>query len=254
MLTLLTIPCLSDNYAFVLHDDATGHTALIDAPESAPILSALSARGWTLSEIWLTHHHWDHVDGVADLVKATGAKLTGAAADAHRLPPLDRACGDGDRFTFAGHEVQVMDVSGHTIGHVAFYVAAAKAAFTGDSLMAMGCGRLFEGTPDQMWDSLSRLAKLPPDTLICSGHEYTASNAAFAVTIEADNPALTARISAIQTARAADQPTVPSLLSDELASNPFLRAHLPEIKAALHMENSPAARVFAEIRQRKDNF
>lgn len=254
MLTLLTIPCLSDNYAFLLHDNTTGQTALIDAPDSAPILSELAARGWSLGEIWLTHHHWDHVDGVADLVAATGAKVTGAAADSHRLPPLERACGDGDGFRFAGHEVQVMDVSGHTLGHVAYYVPAAHAVFTGDSLMALGCGRLFEGSPDQMWHSLSRLAALPKDTLICSGHEYTASNAAFAITIEPENTALKARINTIQQARAADQPTVPSRLSDELATNPFLRAHLPMLKAALHMKDSPDASVFAEIRQRKDNF
>ncbi|MDE9449720.1 hydroxyacylglutathione hydrolase [Aliiroseovarius sp. Z3] len=254
MLTLVTIPCLSDNYAFLLHDEASDETALIDAPEAAPIHAELSARGWTLSEIWLTHHHWDHVEGVSELVKATGAKTIGAKADAHRLPDLDRAYVDGDKFQFAGHDVQVIDVSGHTVGHIAFYVPDAGSAFTGDSLMALGCGRLFEGTPEQMWKSLSRLATLPKDTLVCSGHEYTASNAAFAATIEPDNEALKTRMDDITALRAAGQPTVPSSLSEELETNPFLRAHLSEVKTALHMEAAPDAEVFAEIRRRKDSF
>lgn len=254
MLTLVTIPCLTDNYAYLLHDDDTRETALVDAPDATPILNELSKRDWTLTEIWLTHHHWDHVDGVADLVAATGANVVGAKADAHRLPELARAYQDGDSFQFAGHEVQVMDVSGHTVGHIAFYVPDASAAFTADSLMALGCGRLFEGTPDQMWASLSRLSKLPADTLICSGHEYTASNAAFAATIEPDNSALQKRAQDIKQTRAKGLPTVPSRLSDELATNPFLRAHLSEVKSALHMEAVPDAEVFAEIRRRKDNF
>lgn len=254
MLTLVTIPCLSDNYAFLLHDEASGETALVDAPEAAPIATELAARGWALSEIWLTHHHGDHIDGVADLVKAAGAQVIGAKADAHRLPDLDLGYGDGDRFGFAGHDVHVMDVSGHTVGHIAFYVPDAGTVFTGDSLMALGCGRLFEGSPEQMWDSLSRLAGLPPETLVCSGHEYTASNAAFAATIEPGNEALKARTESIAALRAEGQPTVPSRLSDERETNPFLRAHLSGVKAALHMDAAPDVEVFAEIRRRKDSF
>lgn len=254
MLTLVTIPCLSDNYAFLLHDDASGQTALVDAPDPLPIEGALEDRGWTLTEIWLTHHHWDHVDGVADLVASTGAKVTGASADAHRLPALDRTVAPGESFDFAGHRVDVIDVSGHTDGHIALHVADAGMAFTGDSLMAMGCGRLFEGTAPQMWDSLSRLAALPPETLICSGHEYTAANASFAVTIEPENAALHSRRAAIETARAKGEPTVPSSLREELDTNPFLRAHVPSVKAALHMQGATDAEVFTEIRSRKDNF
>ncbi len=254
MLTLVTIPCLSDNYAFLLHDDATGATALIDAPEEAPVSAELSARGWGLSEIWLTHHHWDHVEGVGALAEATGARVLGARADAHRLPDLDRSYGDGDQFQFAGHDVHVIDVSGHTVGHIAFYVPDAGCVFTGDSLMALGCGRLFEGSPEQMWDSLSRLAALPPETLVCSAHEYTAANAAFAATIEPENKALQKRAETIAALRMKNQPTVPARLSDELETNPFLRAHLSEVKAALHMDAAPDAEVFAEIRRRKDSF
>ena len=253
-LELVTVPCLSDNYAFLLHESDTGETLLIDAPESWPIVAALEAQGWTLTHVALTHHHYDHVDGLEDLRQAYDVEVIGAGADADRLPPLDRAVEDGDRFDWAGHQVQVFDVSGHTMGHVAFYIADAQAAFTGDSLMALGCGRLFEGDAGRMWQSLSRLAALPGDTRVCSGHEYTAANAAFAATIEPDNPALQARIEEIAALRAEGAPTVPSLLAQENATNPFLRAHLPQVKSALGMEHAPDAEVFAEIRQRKDNF
>lgn len=249
---IVTIPCLSDNYAFLVHDEDSGQTALIDAPEAPPIQAALSARGWKLDQIWITHHHDDHIAGVDEL--RDNAKVIGASADAHRLPKLDQAVGDGDTFSFAGHSVQVMDVSGHSLGHIAFYLSAANAAFTADSLMALGCGRLFEGTPAQMWDSLSKLAALPEDTIICSGHEYTAANGRFAITIEPDNPDLQQRIRDIGDARAQNIPTVPSSLSLEKATNPFIRAHLPSVKAHLGMENASDAEVFAEIRRRKDNF
>ncbi|MCG6885435.1 MAG: hydroxyacylglutathione hydrolase [Silicimonas sp.] len=247
---IVTVPCLKDNYAFLVH--AGDRTALVDAPEAAPIAEAVRRRGWTIDEIWITHHHGDHIDGVAELRQ--GAIVRGAAADAHRLPPLDSALGDGDSFDFAGHEVRVMDVSGHTIGHIAYYLPDAKAAFTADSLMALGCGRVFEGTFPQMWDSLSKLAALPEDTIIHSGHEYTEANGRFALTIEPENPALLARIEAIKAARADGQPTVPSRLDEELATNPFLRAGLAEVKMLLNMSDESDAAVFAEIRRRKDSF
>ena len=253
-LEIVTIPCLRDNYAFLLHSSDTNETAVIDVPEVGPILAALNERGWQLSEIWITHHHSDHIDGVADLKDVTGALVVGAKADAHRLPPLNHAVEDGETYRFAGSDVQVMDVSGHTVGHIAFHVPDAKAVFTADSLMALGCGRLFEGTADQMWASLSKLAALPAETLICSGHEYTAANAKFALSIESGNSDLISRVGAIETARAADRPTVPSTLADELATNPFLRAHLPNIKAALDMKDATDAETFGEIRRRKDAF
>jgi hydroxyacylglutathione hydrolase len=251
---LVTIPCRSDNYAFLLHETASGRTALADAPEAAPIEAALKARDWGLDEIWITHHHGDHIEGVEPLRDAFGATVTGAAADAHRLPALDRTVKDGDAFDFAGSQVRVLDVSGHTVGHIAFHVPDAKAVFTGDSLMALGCGRLFEGTAAQMWQSLSKLAALPPDTLVCSGHEYTASNAAFALTIEPGNPALVARAEAVRAARQRGEATVPSLLSEERATNPFLRAGLQDMKDTLSMGGHDDVAVFAEIRRRKDAF
>ena len=252
-LTIVTVPCLSDNYAFLLHSTKTGETAVIDAPEAAPIKAALAEQGWQLSHILLTHHHDDHIDGVAAL-RGPGIKVIGATADAARLPALDLSVSEGETFKFADHNVQVFDVSGHTVGHIAFYIADAGAVFTGDSLMALGCGRLFEGSPDQMWASLSKLAALPPEITVCSGHEYTAANARFAITIEPNNDALHTRIKAIDTARAAGQPTVPSGLAEELATNPFLRVGLPAIKAHLDMTQQSDAAVFAEIRKRKDRF
>jgi len=253
-LELVTIPCLSDNYAFLLHSTETGETAVIDVPDAAPILKELTRRGWQLTEIWITHHHSDHVDGVADLKDATGAKVIGARADAHRLPPLNHALEDGETYVFSGHDVNIMDVSGHTVGHIAFHVPHANVVFTADSLMAMGCGRLFEGTPEQMWASLSKLAKLPPETMVCSGHEYTASNVKFAATIETGNTRLVQRATDVATCRAAGKPTVPSTLEEELATNPFLRAHLPNVKADVGMPDASDAAVFGEIRRRKDEF
>ena len=253
-LEIVTIPCLSDNYAFLIHSDQTGETALVDAPDAAPIAAALADRNWQLSHILITHHHGDHIDGVEPLRAASGAKVIGAAPDARRLPKLDLAVADGDSFQFAGHSVQVFDVSGHTIGHIAFYIPDAGAVFTADSLMALGCGRLFEGTPELMWASLRKLAALPAETIVCSGHEYTAGNARFALTVEPGNPDLAARAKAIEAAREKGEPTVPSTLAEELATNPFMRAHLSEVKSAIGMSDASDVAVFAEIRQRKDRF
>lgn len=254
-LEIVTIPCRQDNYAFLVHDPDTGSTALVDAPETGPIEAALDARGWRLDDILITHHHDDHVAGVEELrALYPGVRVTGAAADAHRLPALDHAVAPGDTVTIGAEAGTVIDVSGHTVGHIAFHFPASDLVFTGDSLMAMGCGRLFEGSPAQMWDSLSRLAALPDATLVCSGHEYTAANAAFAVTIDPSNAALVARKAQIDMARARGDFTVPSTLGAERATNPFLRAVDPGVKAALRMENAPDAEVFAHIRALKDKF
>ena len=253
-LEIVTIPCLSDNYAFLAHDAASGETALIDAPEAEPILAELSRRGWSLSHVLLTHHHFDHVDGLGDILAKHPARTVGAAADAHRLPPLDVQVNEGDTFSVGGEPVHVLDVSGHTVGHIAFHLPQSKAVFTADSLMALGCGRLFEGTADQMWTSLSKLAALPDETIVYSGHEYTQANGKFAETIEPENPDLQARIADIARARAADEPTVPSSLALEKATNPFLRAAETGIQKNLGMQGSDPAKVFAEIRARKDRF
>jgi hydroxyacylglutathione hydrolase len=253
-LDLVTVPCLKDNYAFLVHNTATGATALVDAPEAEPIMAALTERGWSLTDIILTHHHWDHVDGLEPLRAAFAPRVIGAAADAHRLPALDLAVKDGDSFDLLGQAARVMDVSGHTLGHIAVHLPEAQLVFTADSLMALGCGRLFEGTPAQMWQSLSNLSALPDQTVVCSGHEYTASNARFALTIDPDNPDLIARAARIDAARAANQPTVPSTMLEERQTNPFLRPHDPQIRARLGMIDATDAEVFAEIRARKDRF
>jgi hydroxyacylglutathione hydrolase len=246
-LELVTLRCLKDNYAYLLHGDEG--TVLIDAPEAAPILRELSARGWSLSAILLTHHHADHTDGVGEIVRQTGAMVIGAAADAHRLPPLNLRVSPGEPLEVLGEPVEIIDVPGHTIGHVAFHFPQSGVAFTADSLMALGCGRLFEGTAATMWDSLSRLNALPAETLICSGHDYCAGNGAFALSVDPGNQALRDRLKAVQEA---SQPCAPASLTLERDTNPFLR--VAALRASLGMENASDADVFARLRSMKDAF
>lgn len=246
-LELVTLRCLKDNYAYLLHG-ADG-TVLVDAPEADSILQALDERGWTLSAILLTHHHDDHIQGVAEIVRATGAMVIGAAADAHRLPPLDLRVVPGEPLEVLGETVSVIDVSGHTMGHVAFHFPDSGYAFTADSLMALGCGRLFEGDAPTMWASLSRLNDLPAETLICSGHDYCAGNGAFALSVDPGNAALRARLESVQ---AAHQPCAPATLAIERATNPFLR--VTELREGLGMSGASDAQVFAQLRRMKDSF
>jgi hydroxyacylglutathione hydrolase len=253
-LELVTIPCLQDNYAYLVHDAASGQTACVDVPDAAPVLAALQDRGWRLADILITHHHADHIQGVDALRAATGAMVLGAAADAHRLPRLDLALTEADSFPIGDEFARVIDVPGHTVGHIAFHFPQSRLAFTADSLMSGGCGRLFEGSPRQMWDSLAKLAALPPETLICSGHEYTASNLRFARTLEPDNPALISRQEHAAVLRGQGRPTVPVSLQVERDTNPFLRARLPALKIAVGLPDAEDVTVFAEIRARKDRF
>lgn len=251
---IVTLPARSDNYAYLLRDVATGLVATIDAPEAGVIEAALDARGWTLAEIWLTHHHGDHVEGVAYLRDRYAAQVIGHAKDAARLPPLDKTVGEGDVIRLGETEARIVDVSGHTIGHIAFVLEGAAAAFTADSLMALGCGRVFEGTHAMMWESLSKLISLPPETRIYSGHNYGKANGAFALSIEPENTALTERIHRIEEADAAGTPIVPVTMEEELATNPFLRATDPGVKAIVGLPGADDAATFAEIRRRKDQF
>lgn len=253
-LHLVTIPCLADNYAYLVHDPDSAQTALVDAPEPGPILAALEAHQWRLTHILLTHHHDDHIQGVDALRSRTGAMVLGAAVDAHRLPRLDLALDAQSTFPVGSEFARVIDVPGHTLGHIAFHFPQSRLCFTADSLMAGGCGRLFEGTARQMHASLAKLAVLPPDTLICSGHEYTASNLRFALTLEPDNPRLISRAAEVAERRAKGLPTVPVPLEEELATNPYLRAHLPALKTAVGLPDADDVTVFAEIRARKDKF
>jgi len=253
-LEIITVPCLGDNYAYLIRDADSGQVAVVDVPDAKPIMAALQDLNWPLNLILITHHHYDHIDGVAELRKATGAAVYGAAADAHRLPELDLALKDGDTFKLGTEICEVMDVSGHTVGHIAYLFRDAGAVFSADSLMALGCGRVFEGDFPMMWGSMLKFKALPDDTLVYSGHEYTAANAKFALTIEPDNPDLLARIKDIKSKRAKDIPTVPASIALEKATNPFLRADLEDVKANMGMSSASDAAVFGEIRSRKDNF
>jgi hydroxyacylglutathione hydrolase len=253
-LEIVTVPCRSDNYAYLLRDTESGLVAVVDAPDAAPIAAALEARGWGLDWIFLTHHHADHVDGVAALKEKFGAKVAGCAADRERLPPLDAARQEGETIALGKSVATVIDVSGHTVNHIAYHFTGAKALFSGDSLFVLGCGRVFEGTHAMMWGSLAKLARLDPATTVWCGHEYTLANLAFARTIEPDNAALAEQGAKIEAQRDAGEPTVPTTIGRELAANPFLRATEAPLKAALGLAGADAAGVFGEVRRRKDAF
>lgn len=253
-LDVTVIPCLSDNYAYLLHEPEADVYALVDAPEAAPIRKAVDAAGGRLDLILITHHHPDHIQAVPELVEAYGARTVGAAADAKRLPKLDIALEEGGTVAVGAEAARVIDVSGHTIGHIAFHFPGSGDAFTADSLMALGCGRVFEGTHLMMWESLSKLAALPKETRIWSGHNYGAANGRFALSIEPDNAALKDRVARIAALDAEGAPIVPSTLEEELATNPFLRATEPSVKEAVGLPGGDDAAVFAEVRRRKDAF
>jgi hydroxyacylglutathione hydrolase len=240
MITIHQFPCLSDNYGFLVHDPATGMCATIDTPDADAILAALADRGWRLSHILNTHWHPDHAGGNAALVEATGARVYGPQEVSRIAAVPDVVVGAGDIVALGALEARVFDVGGHTLGHIAYVFDAAKVAFVGDTVFALGCGRLFEGTATQMWDSLNRIMALPSDTTLYCAHEYTQSNARFALHVDPLNEALVARAGEIDALRAAGKPTVPMTLALELATNPFLRAG--------------SADRFAELRAAKDTF
>jgi hydroxyacylglutathione hydrolase len=246
--------CRSDNYGVLVHDPVSGATASIDAPAVEPIVAALEKTGWTLSHILVTHHHDDHTCAIPELKKRYGATVVANRADATRIPQVDVMVEDGGTYDFAGHVAQILDTSGHTIGHITYYFADDGLAFAGDTLFTLGCGRVFEGTMDQMWNSLAKFRNMPADTVVFSGHEYTQANARFALSVDPANVALQARAGQIDELRARGEPTVPTTIGEELATNPFLRPDDAGIRAHLGMADASDAEVFAEIRRRKDNF
>ena len=244
---------LRDNYVYLLHDQGSGATAAVDPSVAAPVLEALREAGWRLTHILNTRHHADHTGGNLELKEATGCVIVGPAADRARIPGIDVALADGESYDFAGHEARVLDVPGHTRGHIAFWFPDSRALFCGDTMFLMGCGRLFEGTPAQMWKSLGKFKVLPADTRVYCGHEYTQANARFALTVDPDNSALHARAARIDAMRAANQSTIPGTIGEELATNPFLRADQQALQAIAGAPGDPVA-TFAEIRRRKDVF
>lgn len=250
-LEVVTVPCRADNYAYLLRDEASGKVGLVDAPEAGPIQAALGERGWTLDLILLTHHHEDHVAGLGAL--RPGAEVVGPGAE-RRMPPLDRGVREGDTVALGESVATVLEVPGHTLGHIAFSFAEARALFSADSLMVMGCGRVFEGTMPQMWESLCKMTALPDATLVYSGHEYAEANVRFALSVDPENPALRGRAAEIAAVRGRGEATVPAPLGVERATNPFLRVTDAEFRAHLGLTDLPDAQVFAEVRRRKDAF
>lgn len=252
MLEVHQFPCLSDNYGYLLHDPASGETVCIDTPDAEAYLREAAAQGWTITQVWNTHWHPDHAGGNAAIKAATGCTVTASAAEADKTPAVDRSVVHGDTVAIGTFSAQVIDVGGHTNGHVAYYLPAAGVAFVGDSLFALGCGRMFEGTAPQFWDSLTRLKALPPETMIYCAHEYTASNAKFAAHADPDNAALADYAAQIAQQRADGQPTVPFPLSRELMTNPFLRADNAAMQA--RWGSGDAVATFAALREAKNTF
>lgn len=239
-LEIVRIPALSDNYIWLVHDAASGETMVVDPSEAAPVLAVAERRGWTIGQIWNTHWHPDHTGGNAEIKAAHGAIVTGPAAEARRIPTLDVTVAEGDTVKLGRHVATVLETPGHTAGHIVFHLGDDALVFTGDTLFAMGCGRLFEGDAAQMFANMQRLAMLPPETIVYCAHEYTAANARYAVTVEPDNTATAARLVEVTRQRAAGEPTVPTTIAAELATNPFLRASSVE--------------QLAQRRAAKDNF
>lgn len=247
-------PCLDDNYGYLVHDPASGATAAIDCPAAGPVAEALRQHDWRLDYILSTHHHGDHTGGNLELKALTGCRIAGGRQDAARIPGLDIALDDGDHLALGRHCITARELPGHTRGHVMYLLEADGIAFVGDTLFAMGCGRLFEGTPAEMWASLQKIRALPDATRLYCGHEYTLKNARFALTVDPANKALQQRASEVERLRSQGVPTMPTTVAIERLTNPFLRPDAPGIRAALGLEAADTVEVFAEIRRQRNAF
>jgi hydroxyacylglutathione hydrolase len=245
-------PCLSDNFGVLIRDADAGVTASIDAPDATAVARELKEKGWTLTHILTTHHHLDHTAGNAALKTETGCTIIGPRNEAAKIPGIDRQVGEGDTFAFGSRQVQVLETPGHTAGHITYVFPSDKVAFVGDTLFAIGCGRVIEGNAQMMWQSLQKLMALPRDTAVYCGHEYTQANAKFALTIEPENAALVKRATEVDAMRTAGKATLPTTIGLELETNPFLRPHVPAIQKRLDMEGWPEWEIFGEIRERKN--
>ena len=252
---LVQLKALSDNYVYLICEEKSGKVAVVDPTDADLVLESLGALGWPLHYILNTHHHFDHVGGNLKLKQAfPDLQIVGPKADRHRIPGIDIALSEGDTFLFGRSKAEFIETPGHTLGHGAYFFKAEKLLFCGDTLFSLGCGRLFEGTPEMMWSSLSKLRSLPADTRVCCAHEYTEANAKFALSIDPENPNLYAYCQKIKALRAKGQSTVPSLLSDEIRCNPFLRVDQSDLQRQLNVVSSNFAEVFALIREKKDHF
>lgn len=245
-------PCLSDNFGYLIHDRATGATASIDAPEAGPIIKALQREGWTLTDILVTHHHADHVGGIAELKTKYGCRVVAPHDKGAAIPLVDERVREGDSVTVGQLTARVLETPGHTLDHISYVFDSEHALFCADTLFSIGCGRVFEGSYPMMWESLLKLRALPDDTRVYCGHEYTAANVKFALGIEPDNPALKARAEEVTKLRAANRPTVPTTIGGEKAANVFLRADVPAVAAAVGLAGAAPAVVFGELRERKN--
>ncbi len=253
-LDIRQIPVLQDNFIYLAREPKSGAVAVVDPAVAAPVLELADRLKWKITHILNTHHHGDHVGGNMEIKAATGCTIVGPGHDPDRIPGMEVQVKDGDTYTLGKEQAQVFFVPGHTSGHIAYWFKDSDALFCGDTMFSIGCGRLFEGTPQQMWTSLSRLRALPPQTQIYCAHEYTESNIRFAVSVDPNNAALRKREAEVKALRAAGKYSVPSTLGEERAANPFLRADAPELAAAIGMAGRSAVDVFAEVRARKDKF
>lgn len=253
-LDIRQIPVLDDNFIYLAREPNTNSVAVVDPALAAPVLDEAKRLGWSITHILNTHHHPDHVGGNLEIKEATGCTIIGPADDPDRIPGMDVQVKDGDTYALGDASALVFFVPGHTRGHIAYWFKDSDALFCGDTLFSIGCGRLFEGTPAQMWTSLQRLRELPPSTHIYCAHEYTEANIRFAVTVEPDNAALRKREADVRELRAKGKFSIPTVLGEECAANPFLRADSPELAAAIGMTGREPVDIFTEVRRRKDNF
>jgi hydroxyacylglutathione hydrolase len=253
-LEVFQFPCLTDNYGYLIRDPETGTTAAVDTPSADAVMAALARTTWELDFILNTHHHADHAGGNLELKETTRCRIVGPRADAARIPGIDIALGDGETFELGSRRARILDTPGHTRGHIVYVFDEDHAAFVGDTLFAMGCGRLFEGTPAQMWHSIQKLLELPDETRVYCAHEYTQKNAHFALTVEPGNPDLVKRVAEVDRMRANGLPTIPSSIGRERRTNPFMRPDSPGLQATLGLAGAPVVDVFAETRRRRNEF